>query len=176
MDSLCELAASKDGGFRREHLAGALAHFDKITPTMFDAYTDDYEALRHRIAAARNSLQASTREGPFPKQLAMKPKPPSEATNVTNQTERPHPQIGTPGRRVGREANHASHSVRRVGSSVGCARPPATEHAPPFSSRPRVGCLVTELGIHPAAAVGFIVVLPGQNRPLTCGFIPPPKR
>ena len=64
IDSLCELAASKDGGFRREHLAGALAHFDKITPTMFDAYTDDYEALRHHIATARNSLQASAREGP----------------------------------------------------------------------------------------------------------------
>ena len=57
VDVLCELAGSKDLGFRREHLVAALGFFDKITPTIFDAYTDNYEMLRLRVDTARRSLQ-----------------------------------------------------------------------------------------------------------------------
>ena len=61
---MCELAGSKDGGFSREWLVAALAHFDKIPARLFDGYTDDYELLRHCVVTARRALQASERDGP----------------------------------------------------------------------------------------------------------------
>lgn len=64
LDVMCELAGSKDGGFSREWLLAALAHFDNIPARLFDGYTDDYGLLRHRVATARRALQASERDGP----------------------------------------------------------------------------------------------------------------
>ena len=37
LHELCELAASKDLGFRRQHLLAALEYFDEINPKAFNA-------------------------------------------------------------------------------------------------------------------------------------------
>lgn len=64
LDELCELAVSKDLGFRREHLVAALEHFDEINPAEFSAYTDDYDGLRDRIATHRRSLETPESRAP----------------------------------------------------------------------------------------------------------------
>ena len=61
IDELCELAASKDLGFRREHLVAALEYFDDINPEAFSAYTDDYNRLRDCIEASRRALNPPQR-------------------------------------------------------------------------------------------------------------------
>ena len=61
---LCELASSKDGGFRSEHFVAALGCFDQIKPSAFDAYTDDYILLRQRLAALRRALEVPIKDGP----------------------------------------------------------------------------------------------------------------
>ena len=61
IDELCELAASKDLGFRREHLVVALEYFDDINPEAFSAYTDDYNRLRDCIEASRRALNPPQR-------------------------------------------------------------------------------------------------------------------
>ena len=61
IDELCELAASKDLGFRREHLVAALEYFDEINPEAFSAYTDDYNRLRDCIEASRRYLDTPQR-------------------------------------------------------------------------------------------------------------------
>ena len=64
LSELCELAASKDLGFRRQHLRAALEYFDEISPQAFNAYTDDYEQLRECIKASRQRLDLSVRGVP----------------------------------------------------------------------------------------------------------------
>ena len=49
---LCELAASKDGGFQGHMLADRLAAFEQIDVEEFAAYPVDYHHLRSTIAAA----------------------------------------------------------------------------------------------------------------------------
>ena len=66
IDKLCELAASKDLGFRREHLAAALEYFDEIEPDEFSAYTDDYDRLSDCVHASRRSLDTRQRRQPGP--------------------------------------------------------------------------------------------------------------
>ena len=61
---LCELASSKDGGFRSEHFVAALGCFDQIKPSAFDAYTDDYELMRQRLAVLRRTLEVTIEDGP----------------------------------------------------------------------------------------------------------------
>ena len=64
IDELCELAASKDLGFRREHLVAALEYFDEINPEAFGAYTDDYDRLRDCIEASRQSFDPPQQGAP----------------------------------------------------------------------------------------------------------------
>ena len=71
IDELCELAASKDLGFRREHLVVALEYFDawlaerglinRALTEAFSAYTDDYNRLRDCIEASRRALNPPQR-------------------------------------------------------------------------------------------------------------------
>ena len=56
IEELCDLAKQKDLGFRPQHLLRALAHFDKIDPAEFNAYTPSHAHLRASIAAAHTQL------------------------------------------------------------------------------------------------------------------------
>ena len=55
---LCQLAGDKDPGFAPEQLVAALEYFDRIPPTEFAEYTDDYNGLRDCVHAARRALDS----------------------------------------------------------------------------------------------------------------------
>lgn len=58
IEQLCQLASEKDPGFAPEQLVAALEYFDRIPPTEFAEYTDDYDGLRDCVHTARQTLDS----------------------------------------------------------------------------------------------------------------------